>query len=107
MNSKIYSKNFCLNFIYPNPSDPLNQEAADLYLKHKKNYDEKVKNMWYCMLGKKRKVKIYKLIYLKMIKKKIKILNFYKRKEKRKVWNKDNDFMEEEDMDHFLKMGRT
>lgn len=29
--------------LYPNPSDPLNQEAADLYLKHKKNYDEKVK----------------------------------------------------------------
>ena len=29
--------------LYPNPSDPLNQEAADLYLKHKKNYEEKVK----------------------------------------------------------------
>ncbi len=29
--------------MYPNPNDPLNQEAADLYLKHKKNYDEKVK----------------------------------------------------------------
>ena len=29
--------------MYPNPADPLNQEAADLYLKHKKNYDEKVK----------------------------------------------------------------
>ena len=29
--------------LYPNPSDPLNREAADLYLKHKNNYEEKVK----------------------------------------------------------------
>ena len=34
--------------LYPNPSDPLNREAADLYLKHKNNYEEKVKK--YVML---------------------------------------------------------
>ena len=39
--------------LYPNPSDPLNQEAADLYLKHKKNYDEKVKKYVILYAGKK------------------------------------------------------
>ena len=29
--------------LYPNPSDPLNAEAADLLLHHKKKYEEKVK----------------------------------------------------------------
>ena len=39
--------------LYPNPSDPLNQEAADLYLKHKKNYEEKVKKYVILYAGKK------------------------------------------------------
>ena len=39
--------------MYPNPSDPLNQEAADLYLKHKNNYDEKVKKYVTLYAGKK------------------------------------------------------
>ena len=40
--------------LYPNPSDPLNQEAADLYLKHKKNYEEKVKKYVALYAGKKK-----------------------------------------------------
>ena len=39
--------------LYPNPSDPLNQEAANLYLKHKKNYEEKVKKYVVLYAGKK------------------------------------------------------
>ena len=39
--------------LYPNPSDPLNQEAADLYLRHKKNYEEKVKKYVVLYAGKK------------------------------------------------------
>ena len=38
--------------LYPNPSDPLNQEAAELYLKNKKTYDEKVKNYVILYAGK-------------------------------------------------------
>ena len=38
--------------LYPNPSDPLNQEAADLYLKNKKTYDEKVKKYVILFAGK-------------------------------------------------------
>ena len=42
--------------LYPNPSDPLNQEAADLYLKNRKIYDEKVKKYVVMFAGKKSNV---------------------------------------------------
>jgi ubiquitin-conjugating enzyme E2 H len=41
--------------LYPNASDPLNQEAAELFLKHKKKYEEKVKKYVVLYAGKKDK----------------------------------------------------
>ena len=41
--------------LYPNASDPLNQEAADMYLMHKKTYEEKVKKYVELYAGKKEK----------------------------------------------------
>ena len=41
--------------LYPNASDPLNQEAAEMYLMHKKNYEEKVKKYVELYAGKKEK----------------------------------------------------
>lgn len=31
---------------YPNPNDPLNGEAAALYMRHKDDYDNKVKGVY-------------------------------------------------------------
>ena len=97
--------------LYPNPSDPLNQEAADLYLKHKKNYDEKVKKYVVLYAGKKTESKDFEINLFKEEKEKNKKIEFLKKKRKAKslefYYDKDfndknmidNDFMEEEDMD--------
>lgn len=93
--------------LYPNPSDPLNQEAADLYLKHKKNYDEKVKKYVVLFAGKKNEKKDYEINLIKEEKEKNKKIEFLKRKRKAKnlefyfdkdFWDKniENDFMEED-----------
>ena len=95
--------------LYPNPSDPLNKEAADLYLKHKNNYDERVKKYVVLYASKKgkenrlndgekekemglnNKIKNEK-IFLKR-KRKSKNLEFY-------FDNKDkNEFLEEDDFE--------
>ena len=68
--------------LYPNPSDPLNQEAAELYLKNKKTYDEKVKNyvILYAGKGNNNEIKI-ELNYNNKEKDK-KEIHFLKRKRK-------------------------
>ena len=43
---------------YPNALDPLNQEAAEMLLMHKKIMKKKLKNMWNNMLVKKKKIVI-------------------------------------------------
>ena len=96
--------------LYPNPSDPLNQEAADLYLKHKKNYEERVKKYVVLYAGKKKENDDYKIDFINEEKEKKKI-EFLKKKRKAKnmefYLDKDlneknimeNDFMEEDEAD--------
>ena len=93
--------------LYPNPSDPLNQEAADLYLKHKKNYDEKVKK-YVCLYAREKKEKNFginldeggakKIEFLKR-KRKAKNFEFYSEKDLNEKNNIENDFMEEEELE--------
>ena len=93
--------------LYPNPSDPLNQEAADLYLKHKKNYDEKVKK-YVVMYAREKKEKNLgmsvdggapkKMEFLKR-KRKAKNFEFYSEKDFNEKNTIENDFMEEEELD--------
>ena len=87
--------------LYPNPSDPLNQEAADLYLKHKKNYDEKVKK-YVCLYAREKKEKdeggAKKIEFLKR-KRKAKNFEFYSEKDLNEKNNIENDFMEEEELE--------
>ena len=99
--------------LYPNPSDPLNHEAADLYLKHKRNYDEKVKKYVVMYAGKKNEKnesKEYDMNFIKEEKEKKKV-EFLKRKRKAKhldfYFDKDfldknieNDFLEEEENEY-------
>jgi hypothetical protein len=96
--------------LYPNPSDPLNQEAADLYLKHKKNYDEKVKKYVILYAGKKNESNDFDINFLKEEKEKKNKIEFLKKKRKAKNLefyldkdfldkNTENDFMEDEDME--------
>ena len=96
--------------LYPNPSDPLNQEASDLYLKHKKNYEERVKKYVVLYAGKKKENDDYKIDFINEEKEKKKI-EFLKKKRKAKnmefYLDKDlneknimeNDFMEEDEAD--------
>ena len=96
--------------LYPNPNDPLNQEAADLYLSHKKNYDERVKKYVVLYAGKKNENEIFdinlkkddidknKKIQFLRRKRKPKNLEFYFDKEDLEK-NDENYFMEEEEMD--------
>ena len=94
--------------LYPNPSDPLNQEAADLYLRHKKNYDEKVKKYVVLYAGKKagstdieinlENEKPKKIEFLKR-KRRAKRLEFYYDKEFNDKNIIENEFMEEEELD--------
>ena len=91
--------------LYPNPSDPLNQEAADLYLRHKKNYEEKVKKYVVLYAGKKagstdieinlENEKPKKIEFLKR-KRRAKRLEFYYDKEFIDKNIIENEFMEEE-----------
>ena len=96
--------------LYPNPSDPLNQEAADLYLKHKKNYDEKVKKYVILYAGKKNESNDFDINFLKEEKEKKNKIEFLKKKRKAKNLefyldkdfmdkNTENDFMEDDDME--------
>ena len=92
--------------LYPNPSDPLNQEAADLYLRHKKNYEEKVKKYVVLYAGKKagstdieinlENEKPKKIEFLKR-KRRAKRLEFYYDKEFNDKNIIENEFMEEEE----------
>jgi ubiquitin-conjugating enzyme E2 H len=94
--------------LYPNPSDPLNQEAADLYLRHKKNYEEKVKKYVVLYAGKKagstdieinlENEKPKKIEFLKR-KRRAKRLEFYYDKEFNDKNIIENEFMEEEELD--------
>lgn len=94
--------------LYPNPSDPLNQEAADLYLRHKKNYEEKVKKYVVLYAGKKagntdieinlENEKPKKIEFLKR-KRRAKRLEFYYDKEFIDKNIIENEFMEEEELD--------
>ena len=94
--------------LYPNPSDPLNQEAADLYLRHKKNYEEKVKKYVVLYAGKKagstdieinlENEKPKKIEFLKR-KRRAKRLEFYYDKEFIDKNIMENEFMEEEELD--------
>ena len=94
--------------LYPNPSDPLNQEAADLYLRHKKNYEEKVKKYVVLYAGKKagstdieinlENEKPKKIEFLKR-KRRAKRLEFYCDKEFNDKNIIENEFMEEEELD--------
>jgi ubiquitin-conjugating enzyme E2 H len=94
--------------LYPNPSDPLNQEAADLYLRHKKNYEEKVKKYVVLYAGKKagstdieinlENEKPKKIEFLKR-KRRVKRLEFYYDKEFNDKNIIENEFMEEEELD--------
>ena len=94
--------------LYPNPSDPLNQEAADLYLRHKKNYEEKVKKYVVLDAGKKagstdieinlENEKPKKIEFLKR-KRRAKRLEFYYDKEFNDKNIIENEFMEEEELD--------
>ena len=94
--------------LYPNPSDPLNQEAADLYLRHKKNYEEKVKKYVVLYAGKKagstdieinlENEKPKKIEFLKR-KGRAKGLEFYYDKEFIDKNIIENEFMEEEELD--------
>lgn len=94
--------------LYPNPSDPLNQEAADLYLRHKKNYEEKVKKYVVLYAGKKagstdieinlENEKPKKIEFLKR-KRRAKRLGFYYDKEFIDKNIIENEFMEEEELD--------
>ena len=92
--------------LYPNPKDPLNHEAAELYLKHKKNYDEKVKKYVVLYAGKKIENENLEINFIKEENKK----QFLKRKRKNKNLelcfdkdvldkNEENYFMEEEDLE--------
>ena len=96
--------------LYPNPSDPLNQEAADLYLKHKKNYDEKVKKYVILYAGKKNDNNNFDINFIKEEKEKKNKIEFLKKKRKAKNLefyldkdftdkNIENDFMEDDDME--------
>lgn len=94
--------------LYPNPSDPLNQEAADLYLRHKKNYEEKVRKYVVLYAGKKagstdieinlENEKPKKIEFLKR-KRRAKRLGFYYDKEFIDKNIIENEFMEEEELD--------
>ena len=94
--------------LYPNPSDPLNQEAADLYLRHKKNYEEKVMKYVVLYAGKKagstdieinlENEKPKKIEFLKR-KRRAKRLEFYYDKEFIDKNIIENEFMEEEELD--------
>jgi ubiquitin-conjugating enzyme E2 H len=94
--------------LYPNPSDPLNQEAADLYLRHKKNYEEKVKKYVVLYAGKKagstdieinlENEKPKKIEFLKR-KRRAKRLEFYYDKEFNDKNIIENEFIEEEELD--------
>ena len=94
--------------LYPNPSDPLNQEAADLYLRHKKNYEEKVRKYVVLYAGKKagstdieinlENEKPKKIEFLKR-KRRAKRLEFYYDKEFNDKNIIENEFMEEEELD--------
>ena len=93
--------------LYPNASDPLNQEAAEMYLMHKKNYEEKVKKYvdLYARKNDKdkstdiNKIKINCNIDVKEKKEKI----FLNKKRKTKnldfYFNEKNEFQEEEEYD--------
>ena len=87
--------------MYPNPSDPLNQEAADLYLKHKKNYDEKVKKYVELYAGKNEKDNKELNFDFKFNEKEKK---FLRRKRKAKslefYFNEKNEFDEEDEYEY-------
>ena len=83
--------------LYPNPSDPLNQEAADLYLRHKKNYEEKVKKYVDIEINLENE-KPKKIEFLKR-KRRAKRLEFYYDKEFNDKNIIENEFMEEEELD--------
>ena len=97
--------------LYPNPNDPLNQEAADLYLKHKKNYDEKVKKYVILYAGKKIENENFdinlkiedndksKKIQFLRKKRKPKNLELYFDKDALEKNDDNNYFMEDEEMD--------
>lgn len=68
--------------LYPNPSDPLNQEAAELYLKNKKTYDEKVKNYVILYAGKGNNNEIKIELNINNKEKDKKEIHFLKRKRK-------------------------
>ena len=86
----------------------MNQEAADLYLRHKKNYEEKVKKYVVLYAGKKagstdieinlENEKPKKIEFLKR-KRRAKRLEFYYDKEFNDKNIIENEFMEEEELD--------
>ena len=90
--------------LYPNPSDPLNQEAADLYLRNKKNYDERVKKYVVLFAGKSingdNEIKIKFNFNDKSKEKKEKLFLKKKRKSKNEFYFSEkcekNEFEEEE-----------
>ena len=91
--------------LYPNASDPLNQEAAEMYLTRKKNYEEKVKKYVELYAGKKGKENNeveFRFDYEEKVKKEKKFLKKKRKGKKLEFYFNEkvskNEFEEEDDV---------